>query len=102
VTEAETRSALIDIHKHWISLLGQSNPEGAIQVNCSLSRLSNPDSLPHTELANLWLKAATDQYRKGRFARALFSAGRGLLIRPIVAGRPLKKACARLAAALRA
>ena len=52
-------------------------------------------------LANAWLKAAGIHYRQGRRGKAMVSAGRAVMVRPIVAGRPVKRAFTRLAAALK-
>ena len=101
VTEEEIRRALVRDHMNWIWLLQQSDPELAIRVNTRLARLSSSESMQRPALADTWLKAAAAQYKRGTPTRAFFSAVRGLLIRPIVVGRPVKRACARLASALR-
>ncbi len=101
VTEWEIRSMLIDIHRYWISVLYQSDPEVALRVSDDVLHLSKTQRVERTVLADLWLGAAAIQYKHGRLLEALFSAGRGLLTRPVVAGRPVKKALARLAGSLR-
>jgi hypothetical protein len=101
VTEAEIRRALVRDHMNWIWLLQQSDPELAIRVNTRLARLSRSESMQRPALADTWLKAAAAQYRQGKPARALVSAMRGLLIRPIVVGRPAKRAFTRIGASFR-
>jgi len=101
VTIQEIERALVSGHKHWVWLLQHSEPELAIDINSRLSRLSRFDSLDASARAHVWLKLAASQYNQGRIARALLSAGRGVLIRSLVAGRPLKKCFERFQASPR-
>jgi hypothetical protein len=84
-----------------MDLLGAADPETALQVIEGLLQLPDAQSFDRSVLANAWLKAAGIHYRQGRLGRALVSAGRAVLVRPIVAGRPLKRAFTRIAGALK-
>ena len=101
VTAAEIRVALVDTYAYWMDLLGAADPETALQVIEGLLQLPDAQSFDRSVLANAWLKAAGIHYRQGRLGRALVSAGRAVLVRPIVAGRPLKRAFTRIAGALK-
>lgn len=98
VTEAETQRALVGAYGYWMRAFYQTDPELALRIfNDDLLRLSSANPIERPVLADLWLKAAAIHYRQGRLLQALLSASRGVLIRPIVAGRPIKRAVTRLA-----
>src|SRR6185437_7918887 len=101
VTETEIKDTLVEIYKYWIGILGSSYPELAIRVNDDLLQVSSADSLQRSVLADLWLSVAAAHYKKGEILRSLFSVGRGLLIRPIIVGRPVRKAYIRFVTAIR-
>ena len=52
-------------------------------------------------LANVWLTTAGLHYRQGRLGKAMISAVRAVLVRPVVAGRAGKRALRRLTAAFK-
>ena len=73
----------------------------ALQIIDDLLRLAGVEGAERSALANAWLKSASIRYRKREFAKSLICATRAVLARPIVAGRPVKRAVARLATALK-
>ena len=73
----------------------------ALKVIDEFLQLSGPGCVKPSLLANVWLTVAGIHYRQGRSGRAMVSAGRAVLVRPIVAGRPVKRALTRLAGAFK-
>lgn len=98
VTTAQVREALLAHYIHWIDLLRQIDTEAAL--GCTL-QLACDQYVDRPARANAFLAAATIQYGQRRRAKALISAGRAVLLRPILAGRPAKRALTRLATAMR-
>jgi hypothetical protein len=98
VTKAEIQEAFLSAFGHLTQILGPTDPEAALQVVEGLLRLSGAERPPRSILADAWLKAAGIHYRQGSLGRALVSAGRAVVVRPIIAGRPVKRVCTRLAA----
>jgi hypothetical protein len=84
-----------------VDALGQREPEEALRVIDEFLQLSGTECVEPSLLANVWLTVASLHYRRGRPGKAMFSAGRAVLVRPIVAGRPLKRALTRLTAAFK-
>ncbi len=103
-SDAVRRKLCVDVFSLWaptVDVLGQSEPETALRVIDELLQLSGSGFVERSVLANAWLTAAGIHYRQGRPGRAMVSAGRAVLVRPIVAGRPVKRALTRLAAAFK-
>jgi len=98
VTAAETQEALLGAYGYWTEILDRIDSEAALRVIEGLLQLPGAEKFPRSVLANAWLKAAGIHYRQGRHAKALAAAGRAVLVRPIVAGRPVKRIIARIAA----
>ena len=84
-----------------VDVLEQSEPEAALRFIEGLLQLSGSGCVERSVLANAWLTAAGIHYRQGRPGKAMVLAGRAVLVRPIIAGRPVKRAFTRLAAALK-
>jgi hypothetical protein len=101
VNMVEIRQALLHSYNFWIDVLGPSEPEAALRVIEGFLQLPGAERFDRSVLANAWLKAAGIHYRQGRRGKAMLSAGRAVRVRPIVAGRPVKRAFTRLAAALK-
>ena len=100
IAPTEIHQALVDVHLYWIDILRHGDAERALQFAEGLLRLSASQRIERAVLADAWLKAAGIQYEQGRLAKALFSTGRGILLRPIIIGRPIKRVFARLATVL--
>jgi len=101
VTPADVQRTVASAYQYWIEVLGPRDPEGALRAIRGLLQTRGPGGIEQSERADIWLQAAGLHYRQGRPARALISVGRAVLARPVVAGRPVKRALTRLAAALR-
>ena len=101
VTAAEVQGSLVGAYGYWMEILGPTDPEATLRVLDELLQLSCAKIFDRSVLADGWLKAAGIHYRQGRPGRALVCAGRAVLVRPVVAGRPVKRVFTRLAAAFK-
>jgi hypothetical protein len=101
VTGAEIEDALLGAYGYWAKILEPTDPEAAVRVIEGLLQLPGAESFDRSVLANACLEAAGIHYRQGRPWKALAAAGRAVLVRPIVAGRPVKRIITRIAAALK-
>lgn len=97
VAPTEITRAVAGTYDYWIGILRRSDPEAARRLVDRLLRLLASQSNERSALADGWLKAAELHYEQGRPVQAFLSAGRGLLTRPIIMGRPVKRAFKRLA-----
>jgi hypothetical protein len=97
----EIRQALLGGCNYGMDVPGSSEPETALRVIEELLRLPVAQSFDRSLLANAWLNVAGIHYRQGRRGKAMVSAGRAVMVRPIVAGRPFKRAFTRLTVALK-
>jgi len=101
VTQAEIHEALLEAYGYWTETLSLADPKASLGGIEDLLRLPEAESFDRSVLANAWLKSAGIHYRGGRPLKALVSTGRAVLLRPMVAVRPVKWAYTRLAAAIR-
>jgi hypothetical protein len=83
-----------------MGILGQSRSDAALQAIEDFLGWSDSHYIRRWELATAWLFAAGIHYRQGRPVKALVSAVRAFLIRPIIAGRPVKTVFTRIVASL--
>jgi glycosyltransferase involved in cell wall biosynthesis len=84
-----------------VEVLAQREPEVALRVIDEFLQLSGSGCVEPSALANVWLTAAGLHYRQGRRGKAMISVVRAVLVRPVVAGRPVKRALTRLTAAFK-
>jgi glycosyltransferase involved in cell wall biosynthesis len=101
VTASEIQCDLISVYEYWTRTFSDYDPELTAAFAAELTRLLTPRALPRAALADTWLWLAGIHFRQGRIGRALLAALRGLFTRPIVAGRPAKRAFLRLNACFR-
>jgi hypothetical protein len=102
--DAARRRLSEDAFSLWtpaVDVLGQKEPEAALGVIDEFLQLSGSGCVKPSLLANVWLTVASLHYRQGRPGKAMVSAGRAILVRPIVAGRPIKRALERLTSAFK-
>ena len=93
VSQTSRRQALIAAYVSWIGAMSQaSQHDAALRLFEELIDLSRPGPVPRSALSDAMLSTAWIHYRGGRPVRALVSLGRAFLTRPVVAGRPLKRA----------
>lgn len=103
-SDAVRKKLSADAFSLWtpeVEVLAQREPEVALRVIDEFLQLSGSGYIERQVLANALLTTAGIHYRQGRPSKAVVSAGRALLVRPIVAGRPVKRALTQLAAALK-
>ena len=84
-----------------VEVLAQKEPEAALQSQMNSCSCLARDASAVSALANVWLTAAGLHYRQGRRGKAMIAAVRAVLVRPVVAGRPVKRALTRLTAAFK-
>lgn len=101
ITPAEIQKALLVTYRHWTGILALTEPEAALRVTDGFLALSSSECFNRSVVADAWLTAAGFHYRLGHPVKALSSVGRAILARPVVAGRPVKRALTRLAAAFK-
>jgi hypothetical protein len=97
VSTEEIEELLIDGHMYWVDVLTRSDPGAALPHIKELWKLSGSGCIGRSALANTLLIGAGIHYRQGRLLQALLCAGRAVLVRPIVAGRPIKRAFSQFA-----
>jgi glycosyltransferase involved in cell wall biosynthesis len=103
-SEAIRRKLSEDAFLHWgpeVDVLIKREPETALRVIHEFLQLSGSGCVERSVLANARLTAAGIHYRQGRPGKAMVTAGRAVLARPIVVGRPVKRALTRLAEAFK-
>jgi glycosyl transferase family 2 len=98
VTAAQVQQAVLGGYHYWMDILGETDPEAALAVINGFLESSDSRAVGRPLLADAWLQAASIHFRLGRRGKALTAAVRGMLMRPIVAGRPIKRALQRLTA----
>lgn len=101
VTPEEIQRKLLGFCNYWTHLLKKVDAESALRALDEVFQLSNSGVVERSILCDAWLAAAGIHYRQGRPAKALVCASRALLLRPIVAGRPVKRVFTRLATAIK-
>jgi glycosyltransferase involved in cell wall biosynthesis len=101
VSKVEIEASVLGGYRYWANILEQSYPEAALGAMNAILELYNSGGVGRREAADIWLKATGIHYRLGRPLQALFCAGRGILTRPIIVGRPLRTALVRLAGMLK-
>ncbi|HKF50792.1 MAG TPA: glycosyltransferase [Candidatus Acidoferrales bacterium] len=98
VNASEIDRKVADACVYWLQLFKDADETAALEMVEELLKLSR--SAERTALCDACLTAAQIHYRHGRPGLALACAARAISFRPIVAGRPVKKAFTRLAAAI--
>lgn len=74
-----------------LEALAQLEPELALEVINEFVQLSGVENVERPVLANVWLTVAGIHRRQHRLGKAILSALRAVVVRPIVAGRPVKR-----------
>ena len=92
---------LLGTSRYWMDTLQQSDPEAALRAFDRFLQFSDSSTVKRWERADAWLMAARIHYRQGRLGKALLSTVRGVLTRPIIMGRPVKRIITSVAAALK-
>jgi len=93
VSRTSIQQALVSAYSFYIGYMSRaSQDDEALRLVEELIDLSRSSPVSRATLSDAMLSAARIHYRQGRPVRALVYAGRALLTRPKVAGRPLKRA----------
>ncbi|MHB8753369.1 MAG: glycosyltransferase [Candidatus Acidiferrales bacterium] len=101
VTPEEVRQRFLGSCNYWMHLLKDANGDSALRVIEELLQLSGTGVTDRWIFSDAWLVAAGIHYKAHRPTKALLAAGHAVFLRPIVAGRPLKRALSRLATAMK-
>lgn len=101
VSPEEIQRKLLDFCNYWTHVLKKVDAESALRVIDEVFQLSDSGDVERSILCDAWLAAAGIHYRQGRPAKALLCGGRALLLRPIVVGRPVKRALNHLTTAMK-
>jgi glycosyltransferase involved in cell wall biosynthesis len=98
VATAEIQDSLLANYGNWMELLNTKDPDAALRIVQGFLQMADSELTKRSALADAWLKAAAIYYRHGRLGKALLYACRGILVRPIVVGRPAKRIFTKLVA----
>jgi len=101
VPSMEINETLLRDYRYWIDLLRRADPESALEFMDGLFKLLHSERFKRRELSDTWLDAAGIHYKQRRLLKALYATGCGVLARPIVAGRPIKRVFVHLEKTLR-
>jgi glycosyltransferase involved in cell wall biosynthesis len=97
VSDAVFEETLMGVYLHWIDvLLKASDKAGALGVMREALESQSWKHINKSIIANTWLAAARVYCQQGRYLQSLNAGARALAIRPIIAGRPLKRIASRL------
>ena len=91
VTTAEIQDSLLVNYGNWIELLNTKDPDAALRIVEGLLQTADSKWTEQSPLADAWLIAAAIYYQRGRLGKAFLYICRGILVRPIVVGRPAKR-----------
>jgi hypothetical protein len=103
VTEATVQRAIATFYRNEINLMCWAGQESAaLALELEMLRSSRWEHIEKRKrfIADNWLRAAGLFWGQEQFFQSLAAAGRALVVRPIVAGRPIKRLLDRLSAAL--
>ncbi len=93
VSTAMQQRDLIADYAHWIGCMSRASQDDAVlRFVGELIDLSRSGPVDRIVLSNAMLSAARSHYRRGRPVQALAYVGRAVVTRPLIAGRPLKRA----------
>ena len=101
VNHAEIQEGMLRSYSDWIEVIERCDPGAALQMTREFLQQADARCIGRTALANEWLRAAAICYKQGKNARAIYCVGRAMLARPVIAGRPLKRAFMQLAGGLK-
>jgi glycosyltransferase involved in cell wall biosynthesis len=92
VTMLALRKAQVEAYLYWIETMTRmSQDDAALRLIGELAGLADCDRVHNPTFSNSWLTAARIYFRRGEPFRALACAGRAVMARPMILGRPLKR-----------
>ena len=93
VDRATQHHALAGFYANWIGNMSRASQDDAVlRMTDELTVLSKAGPVDRIPLSNARIYAARAHYRRGRPIRAVASMARAILARPVIAGRPVKRA----------
>jgi hypothetical protein len=97
VSEAAYQRALVSQYRGAIRYMCRAGEYCAgLKLAAEMLRSSDWDHVDRWEIADVWLASAWLYWRQREFLRSIIAIGRAILIRPVVAGRPLKRLARRI------
>jgi hypothetical protein len=97
VSDAVFEQSLMGVYQYWISVMLQaSDKAGAISMIREAMQLQSWRHIDNSIVANTWLAAARIYSEQGSYLQSLGAVARAFAIRPIIAGRPIKRFASRL------
>ncbi|MGC2814156.1 MAG: glycosyltransferase [Candidatus Acidiferrum sp.] len=102
VKEMGVQQFFVDAYYYWAQLLRDSDPEAFLQIGGQVLRMCRREYVGRAFLADAWLTVAAINFERGERLKALTSAAQAFAMRPIIAGRPVKRAFTWLVATLKA
>jgi glycosyltransferase involved in cell wall biosynthesis len=92
VSTLSLRRAQAAAYAYWIEFMVRTFQEdAALRLIGELAGLARRGQADSVTLSNSWLMAARIHYQRGRPVRAFNCAGRAVIARPLILGRPLKR-----------
>jgi hypothetical protein len=96
VSDAVFEKSLMGVYQYWISVMLQaSDKAGAISVMREALQSESWRHIDNSIVANIWLAAARIYSEQGCHLQSLGAIARAVAIRPIIAGRPIKRVVGR-------
>jgi glycosyltransferase involved in cell wall biosynthesis len=97
VSDEVFERSLLGVYQYWIDVMLQaSDKAGALRVIREALESQSWNHINKSILANTWLVAARIYFEQRRPLQGINCAARALAIRPIIAGRPIKRIAGRL------
>jgi hypothetical protein len=97
VSDAVFEESLMGVYQYWIDVMLQgADKAGALRVMREALESQSWKHVSKSVIANTWLAAARIHFEQGSYLQSLGAVARALAIRPIIAGRPIKRAVRRL------
>jgi glycosyltransferase involved in cell wall biosynthesis len=97
VSDALFEESLMGVYQYWIDVMLQASDKAvALRVMREALESQSWKHIKKSILANTWLAAARICFELGRHLQGINCAARALAIRPIIAGRPIKRVANRL------
>jgi glycosyltransferase involved in cell wall biosynthesis len=98
VSDVIYENALMEVYQYWIDVMLQaSDKAAALRVMREALESQSWKHVNRSVVANMWLDAAGICSEQGTYWRGMFCVVRALAVRPIIAGRPVKRIFTRVA-----
>jgi hypothetical protein len=92
VSDAVFEKSLMGVYQYWIDVMLQAfDQAGALRVIHEALESQSWKHINKSIVANTWLEAARIYFEQGRHLQGINCTARALAVRPIIAGRPIKR-----------